>query len=42
MEITKKLYQNKNELEKAMIGYLNIFYEQDETCVDICGEIWYT
>ena len=26
----KKLYQNKNELEKAMIGYLNIFYEQDK------------
>ena len=26
----KKLYQNKNDLEKAMIGYLNIFYEQDK------------
>ena len=26
----KKLYQNKNELEKAMISYLNIFYEQDK------------
>ena len=26
----KKLYRNKNELEKAMIGYLNIFYEQDK------------
>ena len=26
----KKLYKNKNELEKAMIGFLNIFYEQDK------------